>query len=251
MAGKKNYRKRNGHQVVVNIPVIVEESREQKRRKAQWKQNRRLMTYLGSGILVVAILIIFIMLGSRPDMVLTSGQPRNPTPPLILPSMPVTQGSLLSDTYYENKALRFRLKSPAGWLVRGSGPSVVEFIDPDTSIQGSDTYATVVDFPLTISVSTQSAETRDLVMLAKGLRSGMLKRYADFTISDNNQVVLSGRPYYLIGGEYSVGVIRIKTKNLVTLFNETIFTISATGPVAAWDENEIAISASMASFEIF
>lgn len=157
-----------------------------------------------------------------------------------------TVGAVLADTPFRDVVDGFEIKPPSGWYVddsRKTGAAVM-FLSPDTKIVNNKALATFV------SVSVGNTGPMELGTQVEITKKNILSDYPNYQIEDDKEVYLQARKYYLIGGYYiTADGIKMRNRNMITIYNDKGYAIWATGPDDTWTENELIILTSMNSFK--
>ena len=156
-------------------------------------------------------------------------------------------GGMLSDQVFRSEVDGFEIKSPTGWFVDDSGKtgSSVTFLSPEPESINKNTYATFV------SVTVGKTGVVDLISQVEIVKKTIMESYPTYQIEDDKEMYFQGRKYYLLGGYYIIDGIKIRNRNMITIYNGKGYAIWATCPDESWVKNELVILMSMNSFRLF
>ncbi len=238
----------NNQQVLVDVPVIVEQKWGEKS-NSKVKVPWRLILYATVGVLAVLVVIILIVaLKEAPDLEvnLPTDESSDITFTAKLANPEVTPAEISTETEYRNENEGFLIIPPTGWQIDKTGRtgSIVVLLNPIAKVIGGVSYATL------ISVETHEVGEVLLADQVKTSKENTLSAFPDFIFENDSSFNLKGQQYYLIGGTYTVNGVKLRTRSLLTIDKGIGYAVTASGPLVTWPDNEEAISKSQFSFEL-
>lgn len=240
-------------------PVVVNELINTKENIPTPPQKVRVLPWIILGLVISLILVgagtlvwKWSQSKERPDIILNAPNsvepqnslsvvPTNETTSLILPDV------LFEEKPYRNELAKFQINVPLGWKIDDSGKSssVVVLIDPKATIASGSALLTYVN------VSTSLATGGLLKDYVESARTGLVKAYENYVIEEDKDLQISGNTYHFIGGSYTAHNTKFSNRNLLLVFNNRGYAISATAPVSVWSKKELLLNATLFSFKNF
>lgn len=240
-------------------PVVINELVENKEKVSTLPKKVGTLPWIILGLIISLILagigtLIWKWTQStkQPDLVINAPDTSNPSiTPLPTPigetTTFVTQDLLFEDKAYRNELARFQINVPLGWQIDDSGESgsILVIVDPKTTIASSSALLTFVN------VSTGKASGETLDSYVQSARNGLVKNFNQYVIKEDKTMTISGNTYHLLGGSYQVQGVTMKNRNLLLVFDNRGYAISATAPESVWFKKELLLNATIFSFKNF
>ena len=239
-------------------PVVVNELVDTKEQiPAPPKKVRVLpLVFLGLGISIVVagigfLIWILIQNSNKPDLVVNAPSVLYPSAtPIPTPTdgtvKLVSQDILFETEEYRNELAGFEIKVPKFWNVDESGQSgaIVVLLDPKTTKTEDGSLLTFVN--VTTGPSGDTLENE--VLTAK---LGLQKLFDSYEFEEDKTMTVSGKTYHLLGGSYLIKGTKMRNRNLILMYNNRGYAISATAPDSVWSAKEMLLNATLFSFKNF
>ena len=212
------------------------------------------LVFLGLGISIliggIGFLIWTLVQNSKkPDLIVNAPSVLYPsTTPIPTPSdgtvKLISQELLFDPEPYRNDLAEFEIKVPYRWSVDDSGQSgaIVVLIDPKTTPAKGSALLTFVNV-----TSGSSGDTLEKEVVSAKL--GLQKLFESYTFEEDKQMILGGNTYHLLGGTYLINGTKMRNRNLILVYNNRGYAISATAPDSIWSKKELLLNATMFSFK--
>ena len=240
-------------------PVVINEPVENKEKILTPPKKVRTLPWIILGLIISLILAGIGALiwkwtqsAKQPDLIVNAPDTSNPsiTPiptPIGETTTFVTQDLLFEDKVYRNELARFEINVPLGWQIDDSGESgsILVIVDPKATIVSGNALLTFVN------VSTGKASGETLESYVQSARDGLTKNFSQYVIKEDKDMTISGNTYHLIGGSYQVQGVTMKNRNLLLVFDNRGYAISATAPESVWPKKELLLNATIFSFKNF
>lgn len=188
----------------------------------------------------------------QPDIILNVPNTTDPQKSLsVVPTSNTTnllpQEILFEEKPYRNELAKFQINVPLGWKIDDSGESssIVVLIDPKATIASGSALLTFVN------VSTSLATGGLLKDYVESARTGLVEAYENYVIEEDKDLQISGNTYHLIGGSYTAHNTKFINRNLLLVFNDRGYAVSATAPQSVWSKKELLLNATLFSFKNF
>lgn len=209
--------------------------------------------------LLISLIVVFagflvwkiIVTNIKPDIVLNAPN----TIPVSSEKTPSKEDLLMLESpeiYFEekpyiNELARFQINVPLKWKVDDSGQSgsVVVLYDIKPTIASGSALLT------TINVSTGKASGETLESYVNSGREGLVKSFDKYVIEEDKDILFNSRSYHLIGGSFQAHGVKMKNRNLLLVYDNRGYAISATAPESVWIKNELMLNATLFSFKNF
>jgi hypothetical protein len=211
---------------------------------------------------IILGLSIFLVVGSgglllwkiinQPDLIINAPSvifpSTTPSPTLSAQTTIVANEQLLfEDQPYRNDQYKFQINIPQGWEVddTGTSKSAVVLTNPQPIMASGSALLTF------INVSVGNPSSQNLADYVQQARDGLTSAFDSYSIEEDKDLVLQGVTYHLIGGSYQVKGNKMKNRNVLLVYNNRGYAISATTPEAAWSKVELLLNATIFSFKNF
>ncbi len=198
-------------------------------------------------LFILAALVIKNFLVQKPSSaVILSPKPSTGLSPSAAPSngiAPYLPQDQLEKTY-QNTLAGFEIGVPKDWKIDDSGTSrtTVILFDPQS-------ISTKQNAPSTfISISTSRVTNPNLNDYVVSGRKGLTETFVNYILEKDSSLFMNGHNFHLLEGSYTLQNQKIKNKNLLLIFKDRGYAISATAPESIWQEKEALINASLNSF---
>jgi|GEM_PF-2255077 len=240
-------------------PVVINDLINTKENVPTPPKKVRILPWIILGLVISLILagigtLIWKLVQStkQPDLIINAPDTSNPsiTPiptPLGETTTLITQDLLFEDKPYRNELARFLINVPLGWQIDDSGESgsILVIVDPKATIASGSALLTFVN------VSTGKASGETLESYVQSARDGLIKSFSQYVIKEDKNMTISGNTYHLIGGSYQANGTTMKNRNLLLVFDNRGYAISATAPESVWSKKELLLNATIFSFKNF
>lgn len=169
----------------------------------------------------------------------------NPTPTEETTTL-VPQEVLFEPEPYRNELAGFEISVPLGWRIDDSGKSgaIVILINPKTTNASGSALLTFINV-----TSGESGTSLDEEI--KSSKEDLTRLFTAYTIEEDKELLLGGNAYHLLGGSYIMHNTKMKNRNIITIFKDRGYAVSATSPESVWSTNELLLNACLFSFKPF
>lgn len=240
-------------------PVVIKTLVDTKEKTPVPPKKVRILPWIILGLVISIILagigtLVWKLVQSSRQPDLTINAPNDtklsatpiPTPTGEITSL-IPQELLFEEIPYRNELAGFQINIPLNWKIDDSGESgsIVVLIDPKPTIASGSALLTFVN------ISTGRASGETLESYVNSARDGLIKSFNKYIIEEDKDMTFSGNTYHLIGGSYQAHGLIIKNRNLLLVYNNRGYAISATAPESAWKKNELLLNATLFSFKNF
>lgn len=169
----------------------------------------------------------------------------NPTPTGETSSF-VPQDNLFEPEPYRNELAGFEISVPLGWRIDDSGKSgaLVVLINPKATVASGSALLTFINV-------TSGVRGNSLDEEVESSKEGLTRLFTSYTIEEDKELSLGGNTYHLLGGSYIMNNTKMKNRNIITIFKDRGYAVSATSPESSWSTNELLLNACLFSFKPF
>lgn len=236
-------------------PIVINELLDTKESSPTPPKKTRVVPWIILGLIISLIIVgigtlvwKYFQSQKQPDLILDipsqSPPTTNPTPVGETTTL-VTQDLLFETTPYTNDLAKFQISVPLGWEIDDSGNSgsIVVIVDPKVTLASGSALLTFVN------VSTGKASGETLESYVHSARSGLISTFTNYIIEEDKDMTVNGNTYHLIGGSYFAHGLKIKNRNILLVYDNRGYAISATAPESAWAAKELLLNATIFSFK--
>jgi hypothetical protein len=160
------------------------------------------------------------------------------------PSQPSGDDSGLADEPETSDGSGASLRGPEGWEFDDSGQFGTDFLflnpEPD-ELEGQS-------FAANVNVLSEPAQGLDTEGYAEAGAATLPQLLTGYTSVEERDVEVAGKPARLIGGTFEQGVFKLRNVQLITVADDTGYTVTGTALAQDWDEYAELFEASLLSF---
>ena len=169
-------------------------------------------------------------------------------PPTSTPTTEVviSPSPALLDRRYSDSTDRFELRPPYGWLADESGLLGTEVIFYGETPDLHDDTPFLAN--IVVQVGPAHGFTLEQIVEESNTQSSLL--LTDFDLLGDESVIVNGHKARLLDFTFVHGVFPLRSRQLLFVYEDKAYAITAGSLEAAWEEHEAALDASLRSFRI-